>query len=133
MSGLPHSMNCERSGANVPAAASSRPSSVTARSRDSPVPTVPSTGPAAVARSRRTGASAGISPRENWAKNASASRDARPGDVAFGALGQSIAFGYPERFRELNFSLATGAAGAAMYAPRWVLSSVAASTIAETW
>jgi hypothetical protein len=40
----------------------------------------------------------------------SAARDTRAGDVAFGAAGQSLSLGYPDRFRELNFTLATGAA-----------------------
>src|SRR6185436_5740900 len=38
ISGLPHSMNCERSGANVPAAASSRPSRIAAGIRPSSEP-----------------------------------------------------------------------------------------------
>lgn len=41
----------------------------------------------------------------------SAARDTTVGDVTFGALGESIYLGFPERFRELNANLSNFAAG----------------------
>jgi hypothetical protein len=38
-------------------------------------------------------------------------RGTSPGGVAFAGTGGSVYVGYPERFREINFSLASGAAG----------------------
>src|SRR5205807_1597541 len=37
-------------------------------------------------------------------------RSSTAGDVAFGAAGESLSVGYPDRFREINFNLSRGAA-----------------------
>lgn len=47
-----------------------------------------------------------------WARLTTEARNATPGDIAFGASGQTVAIGYPDRFRELTLNLSRGAGGA---------------------
>jgi hypothetical protein len=46
-----------------------------------------------------------------WTNQTSQARGTAPGGVAFAAAGQSLALGYPDRFREINVNLKTAAAG----------------------
>jgi hypothetical protein len=47
----------------------------------------------------------------SWTNLTTAAHGAGTGGVAFAAAGQSLALGYPERFREINVSLTTPASG----------------------
>src|SRR5262249_52457633 len=47
----------------------------------------------------------------SWTNLTSQGHGSGTGGVAFGAAGQALAVGYPERFREINVTLTTPAAG----------------------